>query len=300
MKTFIFGFLGLFFLMWLCVPLVWSQGGIPQPFRIGGTITIDGIQITQSTDEGLRVKVTKLDGTDYSDANGDSPEDNDGLNTSNWYLIDVPIFSATSQPGGAKPDETAVIHVYLNQQKLVVTSPLNGRIAVGESGAHSQINLLASFAEKWSGLDTFNIKFTELYTDSLGNKKFQTLTAPYTGTFGLQMGEGNLVSDAEGCYLSLVSDDGTIKFCIKNISNISTLYFDKRKTDTFYTKGTGDFSITKDSKVFTGIAYLDVSKGTFKKDKSGEVISITLRGNIAGVSNETLIIRGSFGVVLTK
>ena len=73
--------------------------GVPQPFRIGGLVTIDGTQITQANDDGLVFTITKSDGSNYTDINTNHPQDSDGLNTSNFYLIDIPIYSAL-QPGG--------------------------------------------------------------------------------------------------------------------------------------------------------------------------------------------------------
>jgi hypothetical protein len=112
----------------------------PIPFRIGGTVTINGVAITQATDTGLLIKVTKQNGTDYTPVAQDSV----GLNASNWYIVDIPIFNAVDQPGGANTGETAVIHVYLNGNELSVTSPVNAQLTVGATGANSQINLVAT------------------------------------------------------------------------------------------------------------------------------------------------------------
>jgi len=85
----------------------------------------------------------------------------------------------------------------------------------------------------------------------------------------------------------------------KEITSISTYYVNRTKTDTFYLIGTGDFSMTEEGEVFTGISYLD-AKGTWKKDKSGEVISTTVSGKIAGGCNNAFLFSGSFRSVLTK
>jgi hypothetical protein len=114
------------------------NAAILQPFRIGGTVTIDSVVITQATATGLTLKVTKSNGTDYTPV----AQDIDGLNGANWYIIDIPIANA-DQPGGANPGDTAVIHVYLNGTELSVTSPVNAQLTVGASGATSQINLVA-------------------------------------------------------------------------------------------------------------------------------------------------------------
>jgi len=112
---------------------------IPMPARIGGTVTVDGSQLTQATDTGYTFKVTKQNGTAYNP----SAEDNDGLNSSNLYNIDIPIYDATDQPGGAQTGETAKIHVYKNGNELQVTSPSNGLITVGDAGSNTTINITA-------------------------------------------------------------------------------------------------------------------------------------------------------------
>jgi hypothetical protein len=132
--------LSIIFMMGSEVLPVYPQGA-PMPFRIGGTVTLDGTQITQATDDGLVIKVTKQDGTNYADVNGNAPEDKDGLNASNWYTINIPIYKATIQPQGAKPGETAIIHVYRNSQEFQVTKPSNGQITIGDEGKVSQIDL---------------------------------------------------------------------------------------------------------------------------------------------------------------
>ena len=111
---------------------------IPQPYRIGGTVTVDGSQLTQASDSGYIFVVTEQDGNDYS------PEalDTDGLNGSNWYIIDIPIYDASDQQGGANPGDTAVIHVYRNGEELTVTSPANGSLTVGQAGRTQGIHLI--------------------------------------------------------------------------------------------------------------------------------------------------------------
>jgi hypothetical protein len=69
MKKLILALLNVLLMMIIEIPLVYSQGA-PMPFRIGGTVTIDGIQITQATDDGIIIRVTKPDGTNYVDGNG--------------------------------------------------------------------------------------------------------------------------------------------------------------------------------------------------------------------------------------
>ena len=69
MKKFVLVLLNVLLMMVIEIPLVYPQGA-PLPFRIGGTVTIDGVQITQATDDGIIIRVTKPDGTNYADVNG--------------------------------------------------------------------------------------------------------------------------------------------------------------------------------------------------------------------------------------
>ena len=102
----------------------------PIPYRIGGTVTIDNVPITQDTDTGLEIRVTRADGTNFTPV----AEDTNGLSASNWYIIDVPLFETNDQPGGAKPGDIAAIHVYLDGNEFTV----------GASGTNSQIPIVAS------------------------------------------------------------------------------------------------------------------------------------------------------------
>jgi len=107
------------------------------PIRIGGTVTVDGIMLTQTTDTGYMFIVTKQDDTNY-----DPAAQCDALNTSDWYLIDIPLYHETLEPGGATPGDTAIIHVYKDEIELIVTEPADGIITVGQSGSATQIDLV--------------------------------------------------------------------------------------------------------------------------------------------------------------
>ena len=92
------------------------------------------------------ITVTRTDGSNYIDFNNDIAQDSDGLNASNFYLIDIPVYSADHQPGGANPGDTARLHVFRNGTEQSVTAPANGAITIGASGAITQINIVASAA----------------------------------------------------------------------------------------------------------------------------------------------------------
>jgi NAD-dependent SIR2 family protein deacetylase len=125
--------------MFSVVPL--SFAVINQPARIGGTLTVNGVQITQATDDGYMVVITDTSGTPFQDVQGKLSQDDDGLNTFNYYIVDIPIFDASDQPKGAKPGSAAIIHVYLNSQELSVTSPSGGSLIVPVMGTTTTINL---------------------------------------------------------------------------------------------------------------------------------------------------------------
>ena len=129
----------IFFLLFTCVVFA-AERTPPMPARIGGTVIIDGVQLTQATDTGYTFSVTRENATDYDP----KAEDTDGLNASNFYSINIPIYDANDQPGGANPGDTALVHVYKNGVSLFVTSPNSGKFPVGNSGSIDQINLVAS------------------------------------------------------------------------------------------------------------------------------------------------------------
>ena len=115
---------------------------VSRPARIGGTVIVDGTQITQATDAGYTFVSSKQNANSYVPA----AEDNDGLNASDWYVINIPIYDPNNQPGGANPGDTALIHVYKDGSKLSVTSPYNGQFSVGASGSSTKIDLSVNTA----------------------------------------------------------------------------------------------------------------------------------------------------------
>jgi len=114
-----------------------AESAIPRPARVFGTVTVDGTELIQDTDEGYTFEVTREDGTSYVPA----AELTDGLNCPGGYSINVPLYDADDQSEGANPDDTAVIHVYKDGSELAVASPVSGQFTVGESGSINQINI---------------------------------------------------------------------------------------------------------------------------------------------------------------
>ena len=132
-KKWIYGFAVSLLIVWAAA----AQAAPPIPARIGGTVTFDGAQLTQTTDAGYTFVVTKQDGTAYEP----EAKDSDGLNAYNWYVIDIPIYDANHQTGGAHPGDTAVIRLYRDGSELALTSPVNGRFTVGASGSVTRIDI---------------------------------------------------------------------------------------------------------------------------------------------------------------
>ena len=111
----------------------------PIPARIGGIVTVDNIQLTGSLAKGYSFIVTSPSRKAFFEGANDS----DGLNSSNWYVINIPISDAGGQPNGARPGEIVEIHVYKGPVELKIHSPKGGRFVVGRSGSATRIDIVA-------------------------------------------------------------------------------------------------------------------------------------------------------------
>ncbi len=125
----------------LFIPSI-SSAVPPQPARVGGTVTVNGRLLTQSSDNRLIIRVTKQNGTALNPA----AEDVDGLSAAGFYIIDIPIYDAADQPGGVTPGTIVVIHAYWGSRELTILSPANGQITVGASASTSTVNISAKGA----------------------------------------------------------------------------------------------------------------------------------------------------------
>ncbi len=119
----------------------------PIPARIGGTVTVDGVTVDAATGGGYRFTVTRDDGTDFSPV-----AESTGVNSSDWYLLDIPLYDSSDQPGGAVPGDKAVLHVFKDGFELKVISPVNGVIIVGGSGSTTQTNIQVVSEVKHPGI----------------------------------------------------------------------------------------------------------------------------------------------------
>jgi len=127
-----------FFMVLLCLLFVYSVYANSPPARIGGLITVDGSVLTQATFSGYSVVVKKQDSSSYQPAAQCT-----SLNTSDWYLIDIPIYHATLNPEGATSGDTAKIHLFYNGQELIINNPSNGQLIVGQSGSATHMDITA-------------------------------------------------------------------------------------------------------------------------------------------------------------
>ncbi len=119
---------------------LWGASWPPQPFIIAGTLKINGTQVISEDGNTYIIIATGEDSIPFSPA----AEDRDGLREDyNTYHITIPIYSESSQPDGAVPGETAILTVYKNGSKLLVTSPSGGRITVGKSAETMMVNIEA-------------------------------------------------------------------------------------------------------------------------------------------------------------
>jgi len=108
------------------------------PARIGGTVTIDGDLLTQAGGADYAVEVKRSNGASLIPASQTF-----GLNSSGWYIVDVPISESVDQADGAKPGENLIIHVYDNDTELDVTSPADGLFVCGNAESITVIDISA-------------------------------------------------------------------------------------------------------------------------------------------------------------
>ncbi len=111
----------------------------PVPARIGGTLTIDGVQATHESTDVYAVSVlTTADGETFEEVAATQ-----GLNEAGWYSLNIPIFDADEQPDGLNPGEEAWLRLTRNGVAQVIASPTGGRIVVGESASVAEIDVAA-------------------------------------------------------------------------------------------------------------------------------------------------------------
>lgn len=103
--------------------------GLPKPVPVAGTLTVDGALIPGAAGDRYTFEITKADGTSYEPQ---AVPETQGLSENGFYQIDIPVFDAAEQPGGAQMGETAVIHVSEDGIPLTITVPQDGGFTVVE------------------------------------------------------------------------------------------------------------------------------------------------------------------------
>jgi hypothetical protein len=129
----------IFVIILLCISISSIAGNAP-PARIGGSVAVNGVKLTHATSAGYFFRVTGKDGKGFTPP----AEDYNGLNKRDKYIIDIPIYNPASKSEGAKPESTAVIHVYINGEELKVEKPFRGEFTVGKEGTITPIDLVIS------------------------------------------------------------------------------------------------------------------------------------------------------------
>ncbi len=133
----------IFVILLLCISFSLDAGPV-LPARIGGSVTVDGVKLTYATSAGYVFRVTGKNGKGFSPV----AEDRDGLNKKGKYIIDIPIYDPAGQPEGAKPESTAIIHVFMNSVELRVVKPSRGEFIVGKGGTITPVDLVVIHKDK--------------------------------------------------------------------------------------------------------------------------------------------------------
>ena len=127
----------------LSISLV-SEAGPSLPARIGGSVTVDGLELTREASVGFVFSVTGKDGKGFAPP----AEDRDGLNKRGKYIIDIPIYDPAGQPEGARPGSAATIHVFFKGVELRVVKPFRGEFVVGKGGTITPVDLVVIHKNK--------------------------------------------------------------------------------------------------------------------------------------------------------
>lgn len=143
----------LLFLLCFLIGAFNAYAVVPQPYTVYGTLTVDGVQVTSSSDDEVLIEVLAADGSQFThtDNTPDDSSDNPHAETSeigngDMYSVSVPIYESNDQPEGATEGESAVLKVTINGSELNITSPIDGTITIGSSTEFGEVNISASTA----------------------------------------------------------------------------------------------------------------------------------------------------------
>lgn len=108
---------------------------LPIPARIGGTFTLaDGTPISETG--GYRIWVSRADGTAIAPQPAGMRQTEAG-----WYLLDIPLYDATTQPEGAQSGETLILRVAKDGQELELATSANRQFQVGASASTTRLDV---------------------------------------------------------------------------------------------------------------------------------------------------------------
>ncbi len=120
------------------------------PYRIAGTIVVNGELIAYDNDALYTVAITRDDMSsfpeDVVECNeceiGDSYKDGDPFVDRDRYMITLERYDEESHPGGVMPGDVVIIHLYNQCSELIIISPEEGRIVIDDNDMR-EINIEA-------------------------------------------------------------------------------------------------------------------------------------------------------------
>ena len=238
-------------------------GGIPQPYRIAGMVTIDGTKLTSSTASGFKITATNLSGVVLTDANSSSTETTT-LGSNDAYILDIPIYDSSSQTGGAKTGDTVVLHLYMNGTEYSIIAPVGGKITVGDSGTNKEVDITAvttATSVPTISAAPASIDFGSVVEDQVSANKMVTLTN--TGNADLTINGITLVGTNTG------------QFQLGNITGCSTI-----------TAGSScSFPVNFDP---TSVGTMSASVSIASNDSANPTVAVTLSGKSTAVPVPTI------------
>ena len=150
MKKFLYCFAVIFLYFMVTASMSWGLCLQPSQYAIGGSLTVDGIQITAGTDDGYVIQVRQEDGTEFENVD-DDPTDDNGLNPSNNYTISIPVISDSEpscNPGGAQDNDIVIIHVYHYGTEYKVVLPTDGEITVDTAASGVTVYNITAYSPR--------------------------------------------------------------------------------------------------------------------------------------------------------
>ncbi len=109
---------------------------VPLPARIGGTLAYpDNAALPDRA--GCRLWAARPDGTPVTAAGAALK-----LTAAGCFVLDIPLYDAATQPAGATPGETLVLHVAMAGRELAISSPAAGQFQAGTAGSATRLDIV--------------------------------------------------------------------------------------------------------------------------------------------------------------